>query len=327
MPTNQTRSILVTGVGGNVGQGILRNIRRFYGESIRIFGTDFNEITAGHFFCDEFSQLPIYSDGRYLEELKALCVREQIDLIIPSTDGEVVAIGNHSEQLPSFVGSPPSASSMCLDKFETFERFREAGIPFASSCLPSTYNNQWDHLVAKPREGRGSRNIHYLSAFAGEFNDSFVIQERLFGKEITIAFYRTRSGNLLGPLTLARELQSGMTWQCTVSLEWSSQVNALIESVTDAFDILGPCNIQAIATNESDVIPFELNCRYSGTNSFRSHFGFSDVKYGIDEFLFNTEPEPETITQGSALRLAMDVVYPDTPLDQIGSGSEGALIF
>ena len=327
MPPNQTKKVLVTGIGGNVGQGILRNIRKFYGDKICVLGTDLSSTTAGQFFCDKTAQLPNYSAPRYIDNLKSLCKREGVDLIIPATDGEVVSIGKHADDLPDFVGSPTSTTSMCLDKFESFNRFHNAQLPFADSCLPSAYDDRWDQFVVKPREGRGSRDIHYLTQWDNQFDDTFVIQEHLVGQEITIAFYRSRSGNILGPLTLQRELHSGMTWKCSVTEKFSKQVDTLIRAFDRSFEVIGPCNIQAVATSEDTIIPFELNCRYSGTNSFRSHFGFSDVKYGIDEFLFNIEPEPEPITSGSALRLVMDVVYPDTPLDQVGSGNKDGLIF
>ena len=327
MPPNQTKKVLVTGIGGNVGQGILRNIRKFYGDQICVLGTDLSSTTAGQFFCDKTAQLPIYSAPHYIGDLKSVCEGEGVDLIIPSTDGEVVSIGKHADDLPIFVGSPTSTTAMCLDKFESFKRFHNAQLPFAYSCLPSAYDDRWNQFVVKPREGRGSRDIHYLTQWDNQFDDTFVIQEHLVGQEITIAFYRSRSGNILGPLTLERELHSGMTWKCSVTEKFSKQVDTLIRAFNRSFEVVGPCNIQAVATSEGTIIPFELNCRYSGTNSFRSHFGFSDVKYGIDEFLFNIEPEPELITSGSALRLVMDLVYPDTPLDQVSPENKDGLIF
>ena len=58
-----SKTVLVTGIGGNVGQGILRNIRTIYPD-LRLVGTDIGRATAGHYFCDAFHQTPYCFDSR-----------------------------------------------------------------------------------------------------------------------------------------------------------------------------------------------------------------------------------------------------------------------
>jgi carbamoyl-phosphate synthase large subunit len=57
-------------------------------------------------------------------------------------------------------------------------------------------------------------------------------------------------------------------------------------------------------------VPFEVNCRISGTNSVRSNFGFEDVKYTLEESLYGRRPSAVNITEGVAARILMDVIYP-----------------
>ena len=47
----EKKTVLVTGIGGNVGQGIIRNIHS-YDPSIRVVGTNVTSFSAGNHLCD-----------------------------------------------------------------------------------------------------------------------------------------------------------------------------------------------------------------------------------------------------------------------------------
>jgi len=74
-------------------------------------------------------------------------------------------------------------------------------------------------------------------------------------------------------------------------------------------DIRGSANIQSIISADNTIHPFEVNCRISGTNSIRSNFGFEDVKYTMQEYLFNEQPSRPQIIPGVAVRTLIDVIY------------------
>jgi carbamoyl-phosphate synthase large subunit len=75
-------------------------------------------------------------------------------------------------------------------------------------------------------------------------------------------------------------------------------------------NLIGAANLQSIVTENGDIFPFEVNCRISGTNSIRSNFGFKDVEYTLQEYLYNDKPDQPQITNGVAVRILMDVIYP-----------------
>ena len=45
-----------------------------------------------------------------------------------------------------------------------------------------------------------------------------------------------------------------------------------------------------IGAEGGDVVPFEINCRYSGTSSTRAQLGFPDVAYGVQKYVLGEEP-------------------------------------
>jgi carbamoyl-phosphate synthase large subunit len=320
------KNILVTGIGGNVAQGILRNIAQDFID-IYIVGTNTNYLSAGNYLCDIVYELPFAWDNAYIPKMVEICQRHSIDLIIPSTDFEVYYLGIAQKYLPTIAACKPDVAGIFLNKYKTWEEFSQYQIPFANTCLPSEYHNKFNECIVKPSEGRGSRGIQINPPDASQFSNDYIVQELIRGKEITTAFYVTKSNELLGQITLARSLHDGATNSCEVVFDYDQQINSILKKIIDKFEIRGSVNLQSIVTSDMQIIPFEVNCRISGTNSIRANFGFHDVRYTIQEYLYNLEPEKPTIIKGSAQRILMDIIYPNTSLNEIENKSTKHFIF
>lgn len=320
------KSVLVTGVGGIVGQGILRNVRSLDRE-IALHGSDVRLVTAGNHLCDSVHVLPYAYDPLYVPAVASLVRTLGIDLVIPSTDYEAYYLALHAREVGTAVAaSPADVTGACLDKYRTFETFHASGIRFADSMLPSAYQPRHQHIVVKPREGRGSRGIHVDPPQPQAFDDSFVIQEYLDGPELTTTFYVTRSGALHGSITFVRELEAGSTSRCEVIKAHDDEIHGLISAMLARLPFRGSCNLQSRVTADG-VVPFEVNCRISGTNSIRSQLGFPDVEYTIDEYLFDVDPAAPNVNGGCAIRVTHDVIYPDLRLDDVRDRHDHFRIF
>ncbi len=320
------KRILVTGIGGVVGQGILRNIRSAY-HDIYLVGTNVTAISSGNFYCDKVFKVPFSYEDSFRTEIRKIVLDEKIDLIIPSTDYESYYLGLYQSDFSCPVAcSPPEVTAMCLDKFKTYQAFVEKSIPFAGSLIPAEYQNQFDKTLVKPREGRGSRNIFYNPEHPEKFDETYVVQELLEGPEITTTFYVDKNGALLGMITFKRELEMGNTTRCEVVSEYDLELEPLIRKMIAAFPFKGSCNVQSIVTSKG-IIPFEINCRISGTNSVRSQFGFPDVKFTIDELVFDLNLEKPQITEGCVMRIILDAVFPNKKLSEITNADHDFYIY
>lgn len=306
------KNILVTGIGGNVGQGILRNIRSWNWD-VTITGCDIAPFTAGNYLCDFFYQVPYAYDSLYIESIQNIVQERKIHLIIPSTDFEVYYLALNREKLNTIVAASGAETAfLYLDKYETFLHHKKNNIPFATAILPSQYDNNFTEIIVKPKKGRGSRGIHVNPPYVKNFSDEeYMVQELIKGKEITTAFYVTQSNHLLGSITLQRKLENGATSECKVVQQYDEKVNTILLQVIKHANIKGSANLQAIVTPDGDIVPFEVNCRISGTNSIRSHFGFEDVKYTVQELLLNEQLTSPIIKKGIAIRIMTDIIYPD----------------
>ncbi|MBN9379451.1 MAG: ATP-grasp domain-containing protein [Chitinophagaceae bacterium] len=314
----EKKNVLVTGIGGNVGQGIVRNIRKT-GFEIRVVGTNINNFSAGNHLCDGFYKVPYAYESSFIAEIKEIVATERIDLIIPSTDYEVYYLSAHQKELGCEVAaSEPAVAGAYLDKYLTADLHGQFGVPFAATFLPSAYDHRFKEFIVKPRKGRGSRGLFFNPPNISKFSDEeYIVQELCKGQEVTTAFYVDAGNHLHGHITMSRSLENGTTTYCAVTRTYDYQFQELLTNLAAHIPIKGAANIQSIITDKGEIIPFEVNCRISGTNSIRSNFGFEDVRYTLEELLYGRKPTPVRVTDGVAVRILMDVIYPGQ------TGSEG----
>ena len=307
-----TKNILITGIGGNVGQGIMRNIKSLPYD-IKIVGSNVSDFSAGNYLCDVFYKVPYAFHENYISSVIDIVTKERIDLIIPSTDFEVYYLTPNKDLIPcGIAASGVDAAGIYLDKYQTWLHHQKHNIPFAESFEPSMYQNKFKEYIVKPKKGRGSKGVYINPPDLTNYsNGEYMVQELHHGEEITTAFYVTRQKKLNGFITMSRILANGATYMCKVTTRYNALIQPILEQMIKHASIAGSANLQSIATEDGRVIPFEVNCRISGTNAIRSNFGFKDVQYTLQEFLYNQQPDIPEIIPGVAVRGLLDVIYPN----------------
>lgn len=307
----ERKTVLVTGIGGNVGQGVLRNIKSL-DLGITIIGTDISSFTAGNHLCDFTYQVPYSYDENYIPTIQRIIEKENVQLVIPTTDYEIYYLSLHQSALKAkVVACEPEIAKIYLDKYLTYTHHKTLDIPFSKSWLPSEFEFEKNDIIVKPREGRGSRGIHINPENPKNFSDDFMIQPLHKGIEITTAFYVKRNGSLHGLFTMERELTNGATSKSKTIRKYDDKLRIIIEKMIQSKGLVGSINLQSIVNDKGEIIPFEVNCRISGTNSIRHNLGFQDVKYTIQEYLLDQEPDEVNAIDGIAVRLLYDVIYPN----------------
>jgi carbamoyl-phosphate synthase large subunit len=308
----ERKTILVTGIGGNVAQGALRNILSL-NLDINIIGVDIAAFTPGNHLCNLTYVVPYAYDEQYIPAIKRIIEKEKVDLVIPTTDYEVYYLSLNKAVLNTTIAaSDADTAKVYLDKYLTYLHHQGLDIPFAQSWLPGEFKNQVSNIIVKPREGRGSRDIHINPANPQAFSDDYVIQPLYKGVEITTAFYVKRDGSLHGLFTMKRELANGATSKSITTKKYDAELQSIIKKMIANKGLYGSINIQSIVDDSGNIIPFEVNCRISGTNSIRHNLGFRDVVYTVQEYLLDQQPEEIKAIDGIAVRMLSDVIYPNT---------------
>ena len=82
------KTILVTAIGGDIGQGAATVIRESYPDW-RIVGADMSERHGGGLFSDLLLQAPAASDPAYRQWLESTVETEGIDFCLPLSEAEL----------------------------------------------------------------------------------------------------------------------------------------------------------------------------------------------------------------------------------------------
>ena len=235
------------------------------------------------------------------------------------------ALPKNMKMYPSIVIAPQCPKNMRWGNFSKKDMSLKPSPTKPMKLLIELINE----IILKPRKGRGSRGLKINpKSFDGCSDKEYMVQELHKGDEITTAFYVNKNNKLHSFITFDRILENGMTSHCKVISKYDKQLKEILEKLIEVSKIKGSANIQSIVNSKGEIHPFEINCRISGTNSIRSNFGFEDVKYTLEEWLYNLNPSESIIKNGIATRVFMDVIYEGaTDFSEISDNSTNPYIF
>jgi carbamoyl-phosphate synthase large subunit len=280
--------VLVTGVGGGVGQGIIKSLKLINDLSIYVVTADMSELASGLYGGDYSYLVPAASDELYFDRIQEICFEEKIDFYFPGTDVELLNCSRFSSDLKKKLGvdiivSPSSVIEIADDKYKTAEFLKENGFSYPETFLPEGV--VWDEvdfpLIVKPRVGCRSIGVHLVDDVnaARLAIDSLkfpVVQEYINGDEYTctVAICNELVSDVL---CLKRELRAGDTYRAFPVK--SERIENYVKKIAVKLGVIGSCNFQLRVTDLGEPKLFEINSRFSGTTPFCSYLGFNPVEF------------------------------------------------
>jgi carbamoyl-phosphate synthase large subunit len=308
-----TGSIVVTAVGGGVGQSVLRALR-LSPLPWQVAGCDIDPWAAGLYVCKRGYVVPSAHEPNYIDRVLEVLAQEQARILIPCSDPELLVLSTARQRLLS-AGVIPLVSSaeavnLCRDKLATYRFFQALGLPFARTVParegPRLADEVGFPLIVKPIGGSASRGVRIafdrdqLSQYTDLEN--LIVQEYLvpenWGKtrqeltaqdviqghlvrqvdEISTQVLLDHEGNFLGQFTSCNVLKYG------IPLLIDPQPNAAVEEIARQMasllaerGLIGPCNLQCKVTERGPVF-FEINPRFTGITAVRAGLGFNEVE-------------------------------------------------
>ena len=311
-------TVIVTGVGSNIGQGIIKAIR-MSGLRVRIIGSDINPLSAGLFRCDKGYVLPPAYSGDFKDSIVTVCKDENVDMILIGSDPEVPFFAGAKQEIESLTGafvlvSNPEIVNTFHDKWESFLFLRRNGFNCPETILKDS-DSLKDYikdigfpLVVKPRVGGGSKNVFIvkdeieLECALGKIADP-VIQEYIDqDDEYTAGIFFDSSSDIKGIITMKRELLSGTTYRAIVDdfPVVKKEMRRIAESLSRN-GASGPINVQC-RMSKNGPKTFEINPRFSGTTAFRANFNFNEPAAAIRHFIMGEELEELEYSKGIVMR-------------------------
>ncbi len=217
--------------------------------------------------------IPMATEPNFAQAIQDLCARLKIDLIVPGVDEELYEM-SCIEELCAMLPQSTYVRTM-LDKLKSARAFEAVGLDFPrTETIADAMTMHWDLFpcIAKPRSGRGSRNVHllgsmnqvasYLDLTSLEARDA-VLQEQLIGQEYTVLIAANQDARIHAIVPVRVEAKRGIT--LCAETENNPIVISACRAIHNALPARGCYNIQLMLTRDSHVVPFEINPRISTT--------------------------------------------------------------
>ena len=316
-------NIAVTGVGGGVGQSIVKALQSTEYNPI---GIDSDVLGTG-LYATRKSYLGLKAkDPQYINRLKEICKKEDCQVIFPGLDIELSPLSNKAKTLAAAgiwpIVSKPSVVQICCDKMKTSEFLRTNNFPFPKTYRLSDYHFELDFpVVLKPQIG-GHRSIgQYNVNNRREFEfyrenveiDNYIVQEFVEGEEYTCGSV-TLEDLCVGAILMKRELRSGDTIKAFVVK--NAELTAFVEKVVSTLKPFGACNIQMKVKDNIPYI-FEFNARCSGTTACRALAGFNEPKMICDYILKGVKKPSFNIKEMVFLRYWKELAVSYNKIDEM----------
>ena len=325
--------VLITGIGGNVGQGVLKALRAST-RAFHVVGIDMEALSAGFSLVDSYYQTPRTGDSGFREALAAIAEQEKLGAIYVCSPPELEFFASQKEALEQAMGlsifvNPLSVVRIGSDKFKTIEFLRNAGFAFPETVLCDNddgvrhlIERHGFPLIAKPRSGSSSRNVFTIKSSAeieaaATLVPDLVLQQFLPGDEFTAATLSDFHGKVRALIVLRRDLLQGTTYR--TELIEDQELHDQVVQIVEALGAVGPCNLQ-FRVVDGKVNVFEINPRFSGTSGIRYLYGFNDCEMAFDLLHLKSEVVQPALHKAVVLRYWNEICIPNAGFEDLREG-------
>lgn len=316
-------NVLVTAVGAIVGYGIVDGLH-MSGYDVNVIGTDIYPDAVGQYFCDNFIGAVPAADPGYINFLKNIIDRQNIDLVLFGIEQELLSVADAWDSLGDYKSrlavNNPWLTAICNDKWRTSEWLKENGL--AEYAIPGVIEGSFTDIsrklgcpfMLKPRDSRASKGIYVVDNkedfdfYSKKMGTSFMAQQIVgdFDHEYTVGVFGNGKGGHAGSIILRRTLShEGATQKAWVVND--AEIDSAVHRLTAAAKPEGPCNFQFRTVNGKPLL-LEINPRISSSTSIRSKFGYNEPAMCIEYYCKGHMPDAPAVRKGTALRYITDWV-------------------
>lgn len=232
-------NILITSAGGNgAGNQVAKSLQHVQNNKYSLFYADYNpnniQFTDGLVF-----DLPLVSDNNYLDELFTLINNNQINVIIPGSDKEILFFAENIKIFKDNNILIPinnlETINLCFDKSALNDKLIELNYLPPKSIKFSLHQDlpiiDWYPIVLKPSGGGGgSANVFiaqnqdeliYLTKYLNQAfkNEQFILQEYVgaYDSEFTVGILHDLNGDFIDSIAMNRDLSQSISVRSSVT--------------------------------------------------------------------------------------------------------------
>ena len=247
--------------------------------------------------ADRSFAAPPAESNDFIPAMLDICRREQIGLIVPTIDTELIAYAHARAQFAAIdchiAVSDAPVVEMARDKLATAQFLTRAGLPSPATIAVEDYlEGSADlplPLLAKPRHGSSSRGIGMVydreEVAALDKSEPYILQQFLEGREFTISLYFDDQGQIQCAVPHERlrvragEVEKGVTVRDAVVEELAWRLGAALKGARGAL-----C-FQLRMNAEGQASIFEINARFGGGYPLAHRAGARFAQWLLEERL------------------------------------------
>ena len=295
--------VFISGGGGDVADAIVDCLAQS-NLDLEITVATSRESALLSYNVDHYALLPRVDSDRYVETLIKALKDLEIDIFFPTIASELTLISKNAKEIEKITGSKVFVGQKDMveifaDKFATINFLKINNFPYPKTDLLNEDFNLGDFMksveypmIAKPRFGNGSIGVVEIEAERDleliDKSKHYVIQEKLAISEgeFTAGVFVGRQIKVLGMCVLRRRLDAGSTILGERILDRNIETQLGAIAVVSKLPYV---NIQ-FALRGAEVVPFEINPRFSGT-TFMQSIAFNAPEMAITEWVLGEHVE------------------------------------
>lgn len=308
--------ILVTAIGGRAAYNFIRCLKESYlGKRLSFVGADMSP-DHPRLLCDEFVILPHPESRDYLPEMQKAVERLGIDMVIPTSDEECLALAKNCMSLGNINTLPIGEYSGVMsakDKLGLYGATKHLGIvPATAGIQKGSGIGEIRKLVGipafiKPQMGRGGRYTHiirgdspdeerrlneYWRSFADDFGPP-ICQEFIESRDYGIDAYINSSGKIyFGAVRKKLKVAKGdkIIGMNSVSMH-SPKIEEACRKIIEALGLRGLIEIEMRKDNSGKIHVLDVNPRVGGSIYLSKASGRNIAMLPVLDYL--REPYPD----------------------------------
>jgi carbamoyl-phosphate synthase large subunit len=327
--------VLITAIGGNVGQGVLKSLRAS-GRAFHIVGIDMEPLSAGFSLVDRYYHTPRTTDPEFSSSLKAIANKEGLEAVYVCSPSELEFFASHRDEFERESGfsvfvNPLEVIRIGSDKLSTADFLRESGFPFPGTVLAKDaegverlISRHGFPLIVKPRVGFSSRHIFLANSLqeiqaASTLVSDLIVQQYLpdVNSEYTAATLSGPDKKVRALIILRRDLIQGTSYR--TELIEDENLDREVVRIVEALGAVGSCNLQ-FRLLDGVAHVFEINPRFSGTAGIRYLYGFNDAEMIFDLLRLGVEVGQPVLRKVVVLRYWNEVCIPNASFQDLREG-------
>lgn len=277
--------VLFTGGSGAATIEAMRSLAAL-GDTYELVVADAVATSAGFAYASRGYIVPFGADDSFTSAVREIVTRERPAFVVSTVDEEIPKFHALADELGFFRLLAPNAAfcNLVLDKWTMALALAKHGLGVARTWLASDAAEATYPAIVKPRVGRGSRGLAFLEskadletylASAGKPPETFIVQERLLGREFTSSAVVALDGTVLTVVPKEAVEKRGITQVGVTRV--SPAIGTLCRGIAAALSPNGPFNVQSIMDDAGMPRVIEINPRYSTTTALTIAAGVNEV--------------------------------------------------